>query len=297
MIKEGKRFIFKRELNAALLIIAMLCSLTSCMPKWYTDEDIAKFEKDGKAEVTRWLEKNIPDAKLDKGSIRISYDSFGLDDIVYGKYELDGEVKNFMYVRGSKDMYTDEMYHTASEAVAEMYAEGFGLKNYKIKDSEDSYDVTFYVEYKKYADKKGDGNFEVSDEDSFFKYLPYDLTEDDLEDYLETESKRCGRFHGSGCKYILDTDKITVQKSTLKYLRDHPFFDSFEIYNRKMDEMIMLKVESNKENDAPETVEIWYYSSRSSYATASDGEPVYRLERDYTKTKVYDFNTLTLKQD
>lgn len=297
MIKEGKRFIFKRELIAALLVIAMLLSLAGCMPKWYTDEDIAKFEKEGKAEVTRWLEKNIPDARLDKGSISISYDSFGLDDIVYGKYELDGEVKNFMFVRGSEDMYTDEMYHTASEAVAEMYAEGFGLKNYKIKDSEDSYDVTFYVEYKKYADKKGDGNFEVSDENGFYRYLPYDLTEDELEDYLETESKRCGRFHGSGCKYILDTDKITVQKSALKYLRDHPFFDSFEIYNRKMDEMIMLKVEPNREHDAPETVEIWYYYKKTSTATASDGEPISYLERDYNKTKVYDFNTLTLKPE
>ena len=80
-------------------------------------------------------------------------------------------------------------------------------------------------------------------------------------------------------------------------MRDHPFFDSFEIYNRKMDEMIMLKVEPNKENDAPDTIEVWYYYKKTSTATASDGEPISYLERDYSKTKVYDFNTLTLKPE
>ena len=294
MIRKGKRFILKRGLISALLIIAMLLSFTSCMPKWYTDQDIAKFEREGKAEAAKWLEKNIPGAELDEDSVTVSYDSFGLDDIVYGKYDLDGEVKNFMFVRGSEEMYTDDLYHTATEAVAEMYADGFGLKNYELKYSEDSYDVTFYVEYKKYADKKGDGNFEVSDENSFFKYLPYDLTEDGLEVFLETESKRHNRFHGSGCDYILDTDNITVQKYALEYLRDHPFFDSFEIYNKKMDKSVMLKVCYNKDNDAPETIEVWYYYSKTTTATASDGEPKTYLERDYEKTEQYDFKTLKL---
>lgn len=297
MISAGKKTTFKRNMIAALLIIVMLLSLTSCMPQWYTDADIAKFEREGKIEVSKWLEKNIPDAELDESSVTISYDAFGLDDLVFGEYVLDGDTKSFMFVRGSEGMYTNEMYHTADDAVAEMYAKGFGLKNYSIKHTEDSYDVSFYVEYKKYADKKGDGNFEVSDENGFYRYLPYDLTEDELEDFLETESKRCGRFHGSGCEYVLDTDTLTVQYSALQYLRDHPFFDSFEIYNKKMDSSIMLKVGYNNENDAPDTIEVWYYYKKTSTATASDGEPISYLERDYNKTKVYDLDTLTLKQD
>ncbi len=297
MNKEGKRHIINNKLISAVLIILMLLSLTSCMPQWYTDADIAKFEREGKAEVTKWLEKNIPGASLDEASIKVSYDPFGVDDIVYGEYELNGETIKFMFVRGSEGMYTDAMYHTATEAVAKMYAEGFGLENYRVDYKDDYKNVSFYVEYKKYADKKGDGNFEVSDENSFFEYVPYDLTEDELNDFLENESKRCNRYHGSGIDYVIDSDELKATPEMIKYLRDHPFFDSFDIYNKTMDSSIHLTVDYNDDNDAPDSIEVWYYYMTTTTATASDGEPISYLERDSARTKIYDFNTLTLKQD
>ena len=226
----------KRKLSF-ILIYTLLFPLTACIPHYYTEEEEEYLEKKGDTVVSEWFKNHEPTATYSDPMLNYDYNTYGLSDVYYGSYTIDGETYSYVYVSGSDEMYSDRLLELASETAARKYAEGLGISYI---ESEFSDSLMIPIKYTAIYDK---GNGQILEEaEDCFAALPYDMKEDEIDDYLDEIFNNSSITSNSLIKYTCADAHINKNMIDLDFIRTHKFINRLAFTNKTKDESIYVYI-------------------------------------------------------
>lgn len=174
---------------ALALVCALLCLCVGCLPQYYTEEDEEKVRAQGEEAVKAWIAKNEPDAKLSGyvsvllGASIIGHESYGLTDAInFYTTADDGATRSRkVYVMSTGRVYRDDLMDKVSEIIARKIADDLGYTDCGAKlTNQPDYLITL----KEITDEKLNGKLTYTDAVGRDSVLPYEVTEDKLEEYV-----------------------------------------------------------------------------------------------------------------
>ena len=218
-----------KKLISAVLIFVLLISLSGCIPHWYTEEEEKDMNYKGNVAVAEWFAANEPTATYSDAEVYHDMHNYGLSDVFFGEYTLNGETYKYMYVMDSDEMYSTRLIDYASETTARLYAEGLGIQGH-IEECKAHYEHK--IEYNSYFDKGGKGVMETEKVFEYFPYLHYNSTEHAIDKNMESVLRRRADYNNTKLVYVLDKD-IRFTDINIDYAIAHPYIYTIEIYNNQ----------------------------------------------------------------
>ncbi len=260
---------------ASIFIFVFVISLVGCIPERYTEEEEAMLNEKGKEAVSAWFEANEPTATFSDPSVHYDNNEYGLSDAFYGEYTLKGDTHYYFYVISEDKMYSDKYMDIASETCAAFYADGLGIKNY---ESEFKNELVLPINYEAWYDRSGKGEMRTAEVSDVFGYLPYELEEKDIGDYLKKEFDFSDTYNRTWIKYVSDVDHIDKGDINIDFLKAHPYIHRFDIRCKNSDDYYYVAI-TNKEVDgkSKKVLQIVSYKKGDDGIFAKDREWIYDI--------------------
>lgn len=273
ILRLNKRIKIYKYAKLSILCLLILTFVTGCMPSLYSKKQGDALYNNLTAKVDDWFEDNLPDASVDSYKIEPGFVDtndnttyiFGntLSEAMYGNYMLDGETHHYFYVPSSNKMYTDDLSDEALVIATDIYISGLGFSSSELLDPEENLmsdeklysEISSMISYNLIYDSDDDGNLDTFPSNKYQPYLPYDVTSENVDDYVKTHLAE-GTLRASGITVVLDRN-IELGELRLNILRECPGFDDNIIYTP--DQMYQIYIDYKHDS-----------SSSTSAATSSD---------------------------
>ncbi|MBR6404520.1 MAG: hypothetical protein IKS48_14165 [Eubacterium sp.] len=286
-----------RRMLSILLGLMFLVSLCGCIPNAYSREEGEQAEKELKGYVEEWLDQNVPGAYINSCEVESSYITSGaafgngLTDIITGAYSVSGKSHEFLYVRSSDAMYTQDLYDEAENIVRDLFFYGLGFSKEDLIIS-DVYRVEVDIQHKIYYDADEDGKLESEPSHGYFIYLPSALKQEDLDNYI-LDGLSSKKVIVGGLDFELNGD-IEPEDIKLEVLRLYPGFGTIKIKTDNADYCIMISQEDidGKTKDVISIEKKTISNATKTDATAQSAQKAYN-----SHYYIYDLESLHFIKD
>ncbi len=207
-MEKRKKTLFWRLLCAvSVAALAVSCLFTGCTPQYYTEEDVRKLTEEGTEAIEKWLAENEPGAKATDikllKALGFLDEGHGLSDALELNVVAGDTVSKRIFVTGTGRMYRDDHHELCDATVAKILAEnlGFGGSKAGLNGS-----PILEIPAREFEDRKQNGKFEIYSRTGMaYQMLPYEVTEENMEDYLRS-ALRSGELS-------VDRLKLTIELS------------------------------------------------------------------------------------
>lgn len=224
-MENRKKTLFWRLLCAvSVAVLTIACLFTGCTPQYYTEEDVRKLTEEGTEAIEKWLAENEPGAKATDikllKALGFLDEGHGLSDALELNVVAGDTVSKRIFVTGTGRMYRDDHHELCDATVAKILAEnlGFGGSKAGLNGS-----PILEIPAREFEDRKQNGKFEIYSRTGMaYQMLPYEVTEENMEDYLRS-ALRSGELSVDRLKLTIELtegDAPEITTTLLAGIRD-----------------------------------------------------------------------------